>query len=60
MTFSTLGTFLRRFILRHVRQLDKLSKAILVRSQALGAGPGVEATTIDLYSTMCETHGNSR
>ena len=54
---STLGTFLRSFRWGHVRQLDRLSRALLARSWAAGAGPGAEPFTIDLDSTICETYG---
>ena len=37
---STLGTFLRSFSWGHVRQLDRLSRELLARAWAAGAGPG--------------------
>ena len=37
---STLGTFLRSFRWGHVRQLDRVSRELLARSWAAGAGPG--------------------
>ena len=37
---STLGVFLRSFSWGHVRQLDRLSRKLLARSWAAGAGPG--------------------
>ena len=37
---STLGTFLRSFSWGHVRQLDRLSRKLLARGWAAGAGPG--------------------
>ena len=37
---STLGTFLRSFRWGHVRQLDDLSRKLLARAWAAGAGPG--------------------
>ena len=37
---STLGTFLRSFRWGHVRQLDRVSRALLARAWAAGAGPG--------------------
>ena len=52
---STLGTFLRSFRWGHVRQLDRVSRELLSRAWAAGAGPGEEPLTIDLDSTMCET-----
>ena len=54
---STLGTFLRSFRWGHVRQLDAVSRALLGRAWAAGAGPGAEPLTIDLDSTICETYG---
>jgi len=54
---STLGTFLRSFRWGHVRQLDRVSRELLARAWAAGAGPGDEPLTIDLDSTICETYG---
>ena len=54
---STLGTFLRSFRWGHVRQLDRLSRKLLARAWAAGAGPGAAPFTIDLDSTICETYG---
>ena len=54
---STLGTFLRSFRFGHVRQLDRVSRELLSRAWAAGAGPGGEPLTIDLDSTICETYG---
>jgi len=54
---STLGTFLRSFRWGHVRQLDRVSRELLVRAFSAGAGPGSEPFTIDLDSTICETYG---
>jgi hypothetical protein len=54
---STLGTFLRSFRWGHVRQLDRVSRELLARAWASGAGPGDEPLTIDLDSTICETYG---
>ena len=54
---STLGTFLRSFRWRHVRQLDRVSRQLLARAWAAGAGPGDSPLTIDLDSTICETYG---
>ena len=52
---STLGTFLRSFRWGHVRQLDRVSRELLARAWATGAGPGNSPFTIDLDSTICET-----
>ncbi len=54
---STLGTFLRSFRWGHVRQLDAVSRHLLARAWAAGAGPGSAPLTIDLDSTICETYG---
>ena len=54
---STLGTFLRSFRWGHVRQLDRVSRGLLARAWAAGAGPGSAPFTIDLDSTICETYG---
>ena len=54
---STLGTFLRSFRWGHVRQLDRVSRELLGRAWAAGAGPAGEPFTIDLDSTICETYG---
>ena len=54
---STLGTFLRSFRWGHVRQLDRVSRHLLARAWAAGAGPGAAPFTIDLDSTICETYG---
>ncbi len=54
---STLGTFLRSFRWGHVRQLDRVSRQLLARAWAAGAGPGDAPFTIDLDSTICETYG---
>ena len=54
---STLGTFLRSFRWGHVRQLDRVSRELLARAWAAGAGPGDGPLTIDLDSTVCETFG---
>ena len=54
---STLGTFLRSFRWGHVRQLDRVSRELLAKAWAAGAGPGDAPLTIDLDSTTCETYG---
>jgi len=54
---STLGTFLRSFRWGHVRQLDRVSRELVARAWAAGAGPRAEPFTIDLDSTICETYG---
>ena len=57
MAPSTLGTFLRSFTFGHVRQLDRVAEIAMTRAWAAGAGPGAQAMTIDLDSTVCEVHG---
>ena len=57
---STLGTFLRSFRWGHVRQLDRVSRQLLARAWAAGAGPGDAPLTIDLDSTICETYGRAK
>ena len=54
---STLGTFLRSFRWGHVRQLDRVSREVMARAWAAGAGPGDDPMTIDLDLTVCETYG---
>ena len=54
---STLGTFLRSFRWGYVRQLNRVSRQLLARAWAAGAGPGESPLTIDLDSTICETYG---
>ena len=54
---STLGTFLRSFRWGHLRQLDRVSRQLLARAWAAGAGPGDSPLSIDLDSTICETYG---
>ena len=48
---------LRSFRWGHVRQLDRVSRELLARAWAAGAGPGDAPLTIDLDSTICETFG---
>ena len=40
-----------------MRQLDRVSRQLLARAWAAGAGPGDAPLTIDLDSTICETYG---
>src|SRR5665811_1082794 len=54
---STLGTFLRSFTWGHALQLDAVSRRLLARTWASGAGPGDAPFTIDVDSTICETYG---
>jgi hypothetical protein len=57
---STIGTFLRSFTFGHVRQLDRLFATILEQAWTGGAGPGDDAMTIDIDSTICEVHGKDK
>ena len=56
---STIGTFLRAFSWAHTRQLDSVSKVMLTRAWAAGAGPEDRDApfTIDLDSSVHETYG---
>jgi len=54
---STIGVFLRSFSWCHARQLDKVAAALLGRAWSAGAGPGGEAFTIDVDSSIHETYG---
>lgn len=60
MAPSTLGTFLRAFTFGHIRQLDRVIAETIRRAWALGAGPGSNAVTIDVDSTICEVHGKAK
>ena len=60
MAPSTVGTFLRSFTWGHVRQLDKAAAEALGRAWAAGAGPGDDALTLDLDSTICEVSGKPK
>ena len=40
-----------------MRQLDRVSRQLLVQAWATDAGPGDAPLTIDLDSTICETYG---
>lgn len=55
---STVGTFLRAFGFGHARQLDVVTRRLLVRAVAAGAHRGFEqSVTVDIDSTLCETYG---
>ena len=56
---STIGTFLRAFTWAHARQLDSVSKTMLGRAWAAGAGPDDAGApfTIDVDSSIHETYG---
>ena len=40
--------------------MDRVSRELLARAWATGAGPGDSPLTIDLDSTICETYGLSK
>ena len=50
---STLGTFLRSFRWGHVRQLDRVSRELLARAWAAGAGPATTAIPASGAITRC-------
>ncbi len=56
---STIGTWLRSFTYRHLRQLDAIARQLLILCWAAGAGPHRwdELLYLDLDSTIIETHG---
>ena len=47
---TTLGTFLRSFRWGHPRQLDRVTREVLARAWAAGAGPGDDPLTMGLDS----------
>jgi CheY-like chemotaxis protein len=59
---STVGSWLRAHKWSNVRQLDAVSRELLARLWAVGAGPAdVSAPlTIDLDSTIVEVHGRKK
>lgn len=59
---STIGTWLRGFKWSNVRELDAVSRGLLARLWAAGAGP-VDPRgplTVDLDSTICEVYGRDK
>lgn len=52
---STVGSFLRAITVGHVRQLDRVSGALLTRAWGTGRGGG--RVVVDIDSTVCETYG---
>ena len=55
---STIGTWLRSFAWAGVRQLDRVTRELLVRAWAAGLGPDLDADlTIDIDSSVVETYG---
>jgi DDE family transposase len=59
---STIGSWLRAQKWSHVRQLDAVSRELLARLWATGAGPGDPAgpLTIDLDSSIVEVYGRAK
>jgi hypothetical protein len=59
---STVGTWLRAHKWSNVRQLDAVSRELLARLWAAGAGPAdlTAALTIDLDSTIVQVHGRAK
>ncbi len=59
---STVGSWLRAHKWSNVRQLDAISRELLARLWAVGAGPADLAAplTIDLDSTIVEVHGRAK
>ena len=59
---STVGSWLRAHKWSNVRQLDAISRELLARLWAAGAGPTDLAAplTIDLDSTIVEVHGRAK
>ncbi len=57
MARSTLETFLPKFGVGHVRQLDHLSEMLVTRAWAIGAGRSSTPMTIDFDSTIRKVHG---
>jgi hypothetical protein len=59
---STIGTWLRAHEWSNVRQLDAVSRELLARLWAAGAGPADRGSplTIDLDSTIVEVHGRAK
>jgi hypothetical protein len=59
---STIGTWLRDFRWSNARQLDAVTRELLARLWAAGAGPDDPAgpLTIDLDSTICEVRGRDK
>jgi hypothetical protein len=59
---STVGTWLRSFRWSNARELDAITRELLARLWAAGAGPADPGgpLTIDLDSTICEVHGRAK
>jgi hypothetical protein len=59
---STIGTWLRSFKWHNVREFDAVTRELLARLWAAGAGPAKPAgpLTLDLDSTICPVHGRGK
>ncbi len=59
---STIGTWLRSFKWSNVRELDAVSRGLLARLWAAGAGPADPAgpLMVNLDSTICEVYGRDK
>jgi Transposase DDE domain group 1 len=59
---STIGTWLRSFKWSNVRELDAVTRELLARLWATGAGPADPAgpLTFDLDSTICPVYGRGK
>jgi hypothetical protein len=57
---STVGTWLRSLTFGHIRQLDAVTADALRGAWQAGAGPGHTPMFIDVDSTICEVHGDTK
>lgn len=57
---TTVGHWLRGVTFGHVRQLDRVSEAMLTRAWAAGARPDHGQLIIDVDSTIVEVHGKKK
>ena len=59
---STIGSWLRAFKWSNVRELDAVTRGLLARLWAAGAGPAdpTGPLTIDLDSTICPVYGRAK
>jgi hypothetical protein len=57
---STVGSWLGSLTFGHVRQLDAVTETALRRAWQAGAGPGDQPMFIDIDSTICEVHGDTK
>jgi hypothetical protein len=57
---STVGTWPPTLTFGHIRQSDAVTEAALARAWQAGAGPGAAPMFIDIDSTICEVHGDTK